>query len=459
MRRLQILTRTSLFLLMVATHALAGDWIVQLKNPSQANTLSQQFLAQLFDIHSSDGIYRIKLPSGSLGTMLAQMIQASPLVQSIEPDALLTVPKAGSGYTMPNGSQLAPPVSQAWAAYLGQSANTEIHIAAAQAKTKGAGVTVAVIDTGVDPTTPALAARVGPIILGPDFTGNNDPAGTVAQETSPMVDQETSPMVDQETSPMVDSAGTVILDHETSPMVDQETSPLVDQETSPMVDGLGEAFGHGTMVAGIINLVAPNSTILSIKAFANDGSASISSIVAALYYAADHGANVINASWSTGTASPQLQKAVDYVTAHKSIIVAAVANNGANTVVYPAGYNNVIGVACTQVTNGADARCSFSNYGTDVTVGAPGSGITTTFPVYAAGAKKNPVSHGFAMGWGTSFATPYVAGTVALIESLKWNTNANQAANDVQGGAAPMHGVPGMGAGRLDVNGAVSQVK
>lgn len=218
-----------------------------------------------------------------------------------------------------------------------------------------------------------------------------------------------------------------------------------------MVDSTGKqlpkALGHGTMVAGIIHLVAPYARILPVKAFTNDGFASLSSIVSALYYAADRGVDVINASWSTGTASKELQAAVNYALAHKVIIVAAVANQSSPNAVYPAAQSNVIGVGCTDNT---DARCSFSNYGNDVVLGAPGSGITSTFPMRYS-------RTGFATGWGTSFSAPYVAGTVALIHSIKWNTSAGKAEEDLSDGAANLPKSLGLGAGRLNVYGAVSE--
>jgi len=443
MRRLQILTRTSLLVLAVAAQALASDWIVQLKNPAQASTLSQQFLSVVTGISPANGVFRISLPTGPLGDLLSKLLQSSPLLQKIEPDTLLTVPQIGTAYSSPNVAAPSVTSGAGYLAWTTQPSNSEIHLSQAQNKSVGAGVTVAVIDTGVDSTHPNL---IGFVDVGPDFSGNNDPAGTLAQETSPMVDQETSPMVDQETSPMVDAKGTIIL----------------DQETSPMVDGLGMAFGHGTMVGGLVHLVAPAAHILSIKAFANDGTGTLSGIVSALYYAADHGANVINASWSTGVNSSLLQQAIGYALGKGAVVVAAVANNGAANVVYPAGLPGVVGVACTTPAgNNSDNRCSFSNYGTDVDLGAPGSGITSTFPIYAVGVNGaiQKVSNGFAMGSGTSFSTPYVSGTAALVKSRSWSSNVNQVGNDITGGAVPMPYVPGMGAGRLDANGAVAQAK
>jgi thermitase len=213
-----------------------------------------------------------------------------------------------------------------------------------------------------------------------------------------------------------------------------------------MVDGgkLPACFGHGTMVAGIIHLVAPGARILPIKAFSSDGTGKISDIIKAIYYAVDNGATVINASFSTPDNSTELQKAIAYATAHGVVFVTSVANNGSSAVVFPAGVNPAIGVAST---DNNDYRSTFSNYGSDVELGAPGESIMTTFP-------KNH----YALGWGTSFATPWVAGTVVLMKSVNGRASIDDVTDDLQDGAD--HAMsPGLGAGRLDVFKSVIQAK
>jgi subtilisin family serine protease len=112
--------------------------------------------------------------------------------------------------------------------------------------------------------------------------------------------------------------------------------------------------------------------------------------------------------------------------------------------VYPAGINPAIGVAST---DNNDYRSTFSNYGSDVELGAPGESIMTTFP-------KNH----YALGWGTSFATPWVTGTVALMQSLNRFESISAATDDLQDGADSAKS-PGLGAGRLDVFGSAARAK
>ena len=130
------------------------------------------------------------------------------------------------------------------------------------------------------------------------FDAINDKPGPVG------INQETSPFVDQETSPFVDSAGNYVVNQETSPFVDQETSPFVDQETSPFVDQIPPGFGHGTMVAGIVHLVAPNVRIVPIRAFDDNGSGTMADVIQSINWAVANGADVINMSFS----APQLSR-------------------------------------------------------------------------------------------------------------------------------------------------------
>jgi subtilisin family serine protease len=257
----------------------------------------------------------------------------------------------------------------------------------------GAGV-VAVIDTGVDFSHPALR---GVLLAGYDFTRNQ----TGASEMSD---------VNQSTAAMVDGKGPYF--------VNQSTAAMVDQSTAAMVDGPKyAAFGHGTMVAGIIHLIAPTAKILPLKAFGSDGNGYSSDILRAIYHATQNGANVINMSFSYAEPSPELRRACEYAFKKGLILVASAGNDGKKTVVFPAGLETVMGVGST--TND-DARASFSNYGTPpVWVAAPGEGIVTTYPFGT-----------YAAAWGTSFSAPFVSGTAALLLNVK-KLNEAQAAGAV----------------------------
>jgi subtilisin family serine protease len=283
----------------------------------------------------------------------------------------------------------------------------------------GAGI-VAVIDTGVDPEHPILRATLVP---GYDFTRNME---GFAPESSD---------VTQSTAAVVDGSPAFFVNDNVSALLDSTTAGLLRQNHS--------AFGHGTMVAGIVHLVAPRAQIMPLKAFGSDGTGYTSDILRATYYAVRRGARVVNMSFSMPLPSAELKRAIDYAAGSRTICVAAAGNEGLSSPRYPAGYSNVIAVAST---TDVDTRSSFSNYGSNwIWLAAPGEGIVTTYP-YAT----------FAAGWGTSFSVPFVAGTVALLLETR-STVTVQDATLAVGQARPVS--PELGRGRLDVFRAVQSVK
>lgn len=432
MKKPRSLARVLLLLLAVGAQGFAQSrWIVRVHS-SGTNSLTQLApSAGWASVYAPQGVYAVTVWANVAQTL--QALKTSPLVQSVEPDVAVTLPETDAGYnpgghTVPalvtSGSFNIPsPLIAPWGAYLNQPATTIVKLPQAQKAFGYGGGLVAIIDTGIDFQHPILFPVVN-FWQGMDFTGTNDITGNSD------LTQETSPVVDQETSPVVDGGGTIILNQETSPVVDQETSPVVDSRMPP-------DFGHGTMVAGIVHLVAPRARILPIKAFNSNGTGNLSSVIAAIYYAAQQGATVINMSFGGPQNSAALQAAINYAQSQGATCVAAVANSNAPAVQYPAGDSNVIGVAST---NNQDQKSSFSSWGSDADLAAPGEAIVTTFPF-----------NRYALGWGTSFATPYVSGTVALLQSIKPNTNI---LNDLNKGADPVYGLaPGqtLGTGRLDV--------
>ncbi|HTA25998.1 MAG TPA: S8 family serine peptidase [Terriglobales bacterium] len=271
-----------------------------------------------------------------------------------------------------------------WHGYVYQPANTIIRTGTTQSafNTAGSGVIVADIDTGVDPNHPVLKSS---LLTGYDFTRNQ----SGGSETSD---------VSQSTVAVLDGNGTQ------TAQVSQSTVAVLDQSTVAVLDGnpAYSAFGHGTMTAGIIHLVAPQAKILPLKSFQANGSGYNSDILRAIYYAVGHGAKVINMSFNYTTYSQELANAVNYATANGVICVAAAGNSGEQATVYPAALKGVIDVAST---SNSDGPSTFSNYGAPpVWLAAPGEGVMTTYPFGT-----------YAAGWGTSFSTPLVSGTTALL--------------------------------------------
>ena len=310
--------------------------------------------------------------------------------------------------------------STVWDGYVNQPAASIVRVSAAQTtfNVMGRGI-VADIDTGVDPNHPALK----PVLLpGYDFT-RNQPGG--------------SEMTDYSGLPPSGSTSNIA-------RVNQSTAAVLDQSTAAVLDtGQYAAFGHGTMVVGIIHLVAPQAQLLPLKAFSSDGTGYLSNILHAVYYGVQSGTNVINMSFDMKSNSLEFSKAIHYSNQNNVICASSAGNDGMQEIVYPAAYqSDVMGVASTSNT---DTRSSFSNYGSAIVwVAAPGEGVVSTYPfsMYAA-------------GWGTSFSAPFVSGAGALLLNLDPTTNELKAATAVA------HAVPvgsGMGNGRLDLVQALQSV-
>jgi len=304
-----------------------------------------------------------------------------------------------------------------WNGYATQPAAQIVRVSAAQSTFQVAGATIiADIDTGVDPNHPALQSVLLP---GYDFTRNQPDGSEMTDFTGP--------------APPANTANVA--------QVNQSTAAVLDQSTAAVLDGNVQyaAFGHGTMVMGVIHLVAPKSQLLPLKAFHSDGAGYLSDILRAIYYGVQNNANVINMSFDTTTSSTELKKALDYANQSGVICVASAGNDGLPAppnFVYPAALQtDVMGVAST---TDLDGRSNFSNYGNAIVwVAAPGEDIISTYPfgTYAAAS-------------GTSFSAPFVSGTCGLLLQLSPGANQSQAA------MAVAHAVPvgvGMGNGRLDI--------
>jgi subtilisin family serine protease len=318
--------------------------------------------------------------------------------------------------------------SYAASAYVNQPATDVINMDRAHTLATGQGI-VATIDTGADFTHPVLK---GSLVNGWDFV-HNAPSGQeladVNQETTPILEEQGPPPVDQETTPILEGGTAIILQQETTPILEQETTPILEGNKYP-------AYGHGTMVAGLIHLVAPDAKIMPVRAFGANGKATISQIVQAIAWAVDHGADVINMSFSVRQQSDALDAAIDAAVRRGVICVASAGNdNQANPQVWPAAYDNVIGVAAT---DNSMIRASFSNYGSQlVTLAAPGAGVITTYPM----------GH-YAQVWGTSFSAPFVSGAASLLLDRNGRTNQGMAEADLSN-ATPIR--QELGAGELDL--------
>ncbi|ABA23664.1 Peptidase S8 and S53, subtilisin, kexin, sedolisin [Trichormus variabilis ATCC 29413] len=179
--------------------------------------------------------------------------------------------------------------------------------------------------------------------------------------------------------------------------------------------------GHGTHVAGTIagvrnsfgvTGIAYNAKIMPVKVLADNGSGADNAIAQGIRYAANNGANVINLSLGKEQPSINIQSAIQYASSKGAIVVMAAGNGGQLTPYYPARYATDWGLAVGAVDK-SGIMASFSNLaGNELLsyVTAPGVGIYSTLP-----------GNKYASWNGTSMSTPYVAGVVALMLSANKN--------------------------------------
>ena len=364
---------------------------------------------------------------------LIAAVQADPDVEGFEPNEDIEAPEVPQGLPIqaPSGEagqalsdRATVPYygADAWHAYVAQSAASIIKLSDAQQSLATGAGTVAVIDTGVDPNHPVFGSS---LTTGFDFTRN------LVGPPSEMND------LDQSTAAILEQSTAAILEQKAAVVVNQSTAAILEGSAATRLDPakLPAGFGHGTMVAGLVRLVAPTATIMPLKAFKADGTSTLFDMLRAIYYAVENGADVINMSFSLPESSPELQRAITFATDRGAVMVASVGNRGTTTAVYPAAFPEVLGIAST---NAQDVRSVFSNYGTPlVSLAAPGEAVITLYP----GGNYAAVS-------GTSFSTALVSGGVALLQQIDPGLTQSGAAASLSQ-AVPLG--PELGAGRLDL--------
>lgn len=181
-------------------------------------------------------------------------------------------------------------------------------------------------------------------------------------------------------------------------------------------DSAGSTY-HGTGVAAVIGAATNNNnlmagvaqtSIMALEALGPNGEGSSYNTSLAIRWAADHGARIINLSLGTNSTlvgPTDIELAINYAWSKGALIIAAAGNSGSSTLDYPASLPNVVSVAA--VTQSL-ARASFSNYGTGLSISAPGFQILTLCPNCPSIGPTHSLD-------GTSLAAPFVSGVAALL--------------------------------------------
>ncbi len=305
--------------------------------------------------------------------------------------------------------------------------------------TGSSNVTVAVIDTGFALNHEDLTGKWATNLGETGSTQNGDPCwnGSSADKTKNNCDDDSNGYVD-------DWRGYDFYNIDNSPQAGE-------------VNPSGDGTDHATMVSGVIAATAnnnkgsagidQNAKIMPLQVFSDDADAYTSDIVAAVDYAADNGANIINLSLGTNQYDAILRTAIKRAINLGVLVVAASGNCALNDdpicnnlatpgrMTYPALYNEVVAVGAT--TQGG-ARANFSSYGPELDLVAPGNSVGP-MPIYVSDGSNN----NYATASGTSFSSPLVAGIAALLKAQNPSATPAQLDNLLTSSADKLSGMNG----------------
>ena len=292
--------------------------------------------------------------------------------------------------------------SETLAAISGQDALRDLGLAQAHQVTRGAGIVVAVVDTGVDATHPFLQG-------------------------------------------VLHASGFDFVDFDPDP---SDARNFVDDDNDGLVD---EQFGHGTFVASLIHAVAPEAEILAVRALDAEGIGTASSVALGIIYAVDQGAHVINVSVDIPFDPEVVKQAVDYAADRGVLVVAAAGNDGTADVIFPARYGDALAVSAVGPGNIVP---TFANHGSAVDLVGPGVDVVGAVPLSLN-------ATGTARWSGTSFAAPVVAGAAALVRAAFPGLDEDDVRDRLTQTATPVDGFnPGLegrlGHGLIDLVRAVT---
>lgn len=337
--------------------------------PGVLAALSKQF-AEVAVMDSIDGrpIYLISygLGQGQDANTMHAALDAMVLSGQLTFGELNYVGQTGEGNT-----------DSLWLSGIGVNSNTftdqyaapMLGIDAAHQRSRGAGTVVSVIDTGIDATHPVFNGTIS--TNGASFVPNSPSWADLA--------------------------------------------PGVDTDGDGRVD---EQHGHGTFVAGLIHLVAPDAMILSARALDSNGHGNNFRIAKAVAWSIDRGAHVINMSLGETYHSIALESMVAEASIKGIIVCGAAGNrNTEDPREYPACDPNAFGVSAF---NWNDQKAPFSNLEVRLDFAAPGdSDIVNGVPNMAQCVIGPVPGNGYAVWEGTSFANAFVSGTVALVRAQR----------------------------------------
>jgi subtilisin family serine protease len=376
---------------------LDGEILMRLQNTGALASLLARYPITVIDQFAQRPLYRLHTVGGADVDSTIASLRLEPGVIQAEPNFQHRSPEARMNNVWAIGTQTQ---------YVTQWGPQAINLPQAQQLSTGAGVRVAVLDTGVDATHPALAGKVLP---GYDFVDRDTDASEVGSTADP-------------------------------------------------------GFGHGTHVAGLVILTAPDARIMPLRVLNPQGQGDIWMLAEAILYAVDpdgnpatnDGAQVVNMSLGTIDRAEVLETVMKLATCAKpdaatpaddftdpgfdgdkqrcrsfngAVLVAAAGNGSSRSEKqYPAAAG-IYGLLPMGATRPGDFMATFSNSGSWVDAAAPGDGVTSTMP-----------GGTYATWSGTSMAAPFAAGTAALLRARNPRMTAKEVARRVERNGARLCG-------------------
>lgn len=372
-----------------------GESIVELAPGVSIEAINASYGTEVIDGITSRGIYLLRLPMGMTHDEFEALLLLSGETRILKEDPNVSASDPGGDTRSFYGARTVGD-------YGAQGAADRLDLAPAHALSTGAGVVVAVLDTGADAAHAALSSR---LIPGWNFVTDSPDTGDVARG--------------------VDTSGNGVPD---------------------------EFVGHGTMIAGMIGLVAPDAAIMPIVVLDSDGRTTSFRLAKAVYEAIDRGADVINLSLGTSVGSAEMEVVEDAVFEARQrwiSVVAAAGNYGSEIPEQlPAAFQANRTIA-TAAADWDDLAAQFTSFGAHVAVCAPGVDAIGPFP-----------GGGYQIAEGTSFSTAWVSGAVALLKPLGWDTSPGNLSRVIERSARAIDGDPRyddglLGGGVLDIHAAL----
>lgn len=336
-----------------------GQVVVGLAAGTPANDVAEETGTAVQGSISGLDLHLLALPdAGAESAMLA--LQQCPEVRFLEANYLVQSPEAaGCDLVQAPSAQpctiaevdSTPTIGE----YVDQPAALNLSLASAQALSQGIPATVAVVDTGIDPTHSLFQGRLWS--AGYDF--------------------------------ILDRPGGIDL------------PDGLDNDGDGWVD---EAYGHGTHVAGLIVLVNPDAKIIPLRVLDSDGHGTSFHVAQGVFEAVASGAQVINLSLSMRFPSQAVSEAIEMAQELGITVLASAGNTGQLSTLYPARNDGVVAVAAVDA---ADRIADFSAYGPEVDVSAPGVDLYSALP-----------GEQWAWWSGTSMACAVASGCASLTMSV-----------------------------------------